>query len=116
MEKVTSLEEFGRLLSFNVDGYYASEGIMPPPPGNGVCVATIEKANSILNALIEADRLAELGCIVVDEIRILFFKFFNCCIFLLNFFKRFSLEYRLFYDFSSFLHVYFWNSDFLVRN
>lgn len=69
MEKVASLEEFGRILNFSVDGYYGSEGIMPPPPGNGICVATIEKANSIVNALIEGDRLMELGCIVVDEIR-----------------------------------------------
>lgn len=81
-EKVASLEEFGRLLNFNIDAYYGSEGIMPPPPGNGICVATIEKANSIINSLIETDRIMELGCIVVDEIRIrlnilLIFCFFS---------------------------------------
>lgn len=71
MEKAIGLEEFGRKLDFNVDGYYGCEGIMPPPPGNGACIATIEKANAIINALIESDRIMELGCIVVDEIRIL---------------------------------------------
>eukprot|EP01125_Pyxidicula_operculata_P007476 TRINITY_DN2542_c0_g1_i3.p1 TRINITY_DN2542_c0_g1~~TRINITY_DN2542_c0_g1_i3.p1 ORF type:complete len:468 (-),score=79.14 TRINITY_DN2542_c0_g1_i3:253-1656(-) len=66
-EKVQSLEEFGRKLSFQVEGYYGGEGVMPPPPGNQICVATIEKANSIINNLIEEGRLSELGCVVVDE-------------------------------------------------
>lgn len=42
-EKVSQLEEFGRRLSFRVDGYHGSEGVVPPPPGNQIMVATIEK-------------------------------------------------------------------------
>lgn len=43
MEKIAALEEFGRRLGFRVEGYYGSEGIMPPTSGHQLIVATIEK-------------------------------------------------------------------------
>lgn len=42
---------------------------MPVPSGNQICICTIEKANSIVNQLIEEGRLDEVGCVVVDEVR-----------------------------------------------
>jgi len=45
-EKVNQLEEFGRRLGFRVDGYYGSEGLLPPSPGNHIIIATIEKVPS----------------------------------------------------------------------
>jgi len=45
---------------------------MPVPPGNQICICTIEKANAIVNQLIEEGRLDEIGCVVVDEVRKLF--------------------------------------------
>jgi thymidine kinase len=42
---------------------------MPVPPGNQICICTIEKANAIVNQLIEEGRLDEVGCVVVDEVR-----------------------------------------------
>jgi hypothetical protein len=110
IEKKQSLEEFGQLLNFSVEGFYGSEGQLPVPPGNHVCIATIEKvhslflclfsilflvclifyfsdvvfqANAIVNGLIEDKRLSELGCLVVDEIRIiLFIQYFTSSLFL----------------------------------
>jgi DNA polymerase theta len=33
-----------------------------------VIVATIEKANSLINKMLEDDTLGQLGCVVVDEL------------------------------------------------
>jgi DNA polymerase theta len=33
-----------------------------------VIVATIEKANSLVNKMLEDDTLGQLGCVVVDEL------------------------------------------------
>jgi DNA polymerase theta len=34
----------------------------------GVIVATIEKANGLVNKMLEDDTLGQLGCVVVDEL------------------------------------------------
>lgn len=31
------------MLNFSVEAYYGSEGLLPVPPGNHACIATIEK-------------------------------------------------------------------------
>lgn len=46
IEKRQSLEEFGQMLNFSVEAYYGSEGLLPVPPGNHACIATIEKVIS----------------------------------------------------------------------
>eukprot|EP00818_Percolomonas_sp_WS_P000242 CAMPEP_0117455858 /NCGR_PEP_ID=MMETSP0759-20121206/11579_1 /TAXON_ID=63605 /ORGANISM="Percolomonas cosmopolitus, Strain WS" /LENGTH=1009 /DNA_ID=CAMNT_0005249181 /DNA_START=132 /DNA_END=3161 /DNA_ORIENTATION=+ len=50
-----------------VDAYFANRGILPPLEGERIMVATIEKSVSLMNSLVETNRLRELGLIVIDE-------------------------------------------------
>ncbi|KAF2076111.1 hypothetical protein CYY_002573 [Polysphondylium violaceum] len=66
-EKAESLQEFGQNMQFKVEAYYGCNGTVPVPPGNGMFICTIEKANIVVNQLIEDNRIEEIGCVVVDE-------------------------------------------------
>eukprot|EP01132_Coremiostelium_polycephalum_P005373 gene5373-6704_t len=70
-EKAKSLKDLGQRLSFNVEPYYGCNGTIPVPKGNCLLVCTIEKANVIINQMIEENRIDEIGCCVIDELHMI---------------------------------------------
>ncbi|XP_078487800.1 helicase POLQ-like [Ciona intestinalis] len=73
-EKIQSLAQFAVELGFLVEEYAAGKGRFPPRKRrkrNVLYVCTIEKANTLVNSLVEASRLSELGLIVVDELHMI---------------------------------------------
>ncbi|XP_058790306.1 helicase POLQ-like isoform X2 [Phymastichus coffea] len=73
-EKIQSMTPFALELNFLIEEYAAEKGHFPPRKRrkkNSLYVCTIEKAQTIINCLIELNRLDELGIIVVDELHLL---------------------------------------------
>ncbi|KAH0940862.1 hypothetical protein HID58_000499 [Brassica napus] len=68
VEKAEHLEVLLEPLGKHVRSYYGNQGGGTLPKGTSVAVCTIEKANSLINRLLEEGRLSELGIIVIDEL------------------------------------------------
>lgn len=62
------LEKLLEPLGKHVRSYYGSQGGGTLPKDTSVAVCTIEKANSLINRLLEEGRLSEMGIIVIDEL------------------------------------------------
>uniref|UniRef100_A0A8R7K5V9 Helicase and polymerase-containing protein TEBICHI n=1 Tax=Triticum urartu TaxID=4572 RepID=A0A8R7K5V9_TRIUA len=67
-EKAEHLEQLLAPLGKHVRSYYGNQGGGSLPKDTSVAVCTIEKANSLVNKLLEDGRLSELGIIVIDEL------------------------------------------------
>ncbi|KAG5478752.1 hypothetical protein LSCM1_06156 [Leishmania martiniquensis] len=67
-EKTMALQPLTTALDFNVEGHYGSSGRFPLSEAPAVYVCTIEKANSLLNHILEEGRADEIGAVVVDEL------------------------------------------------
>ncbi|KAL5850413.1 hypothetical protein ACOSQ3_008468 [Xanthoceras sorbifolium] len=67
-EKAEHLEVLLEPLGKPVRSYYGNQGGGTLPKDTSVAVCTIEKANSLINRLLEEGRLSEIGIIVIDEL------------------------------------------------
>ena len=65
------LSQFAVELDFLVEEYAQAKGVFPPKARRkrkSLYVCTIEKAHSLVNSLIEAERITNVGLVVVDEV------------------------------------------------
>ncbi|XP_058074387.1 helicase and polymerase-containing protein TEBICHI isoform X4 [Magnolia sinica] len=67
-EKAEHLEGILEPLGKHVRSFYGNQGGGTLPKDTSVAVCTIEKANSLVNRLLEDGRLSEVGIIVIDEL------------------------------------------------
>ncbi|KAF6176332.1 hypothetical protein GIB67_011121 [Kingdonia uniflora] len=67
-EKAEHLEVILEPLGKHVRSFYGNQGGGTLPKDTSVAVCTIEKANFLINRLLEEGRLSELGIIVIDEL------------------------------------------------
>ncbi|KAM7276027.1 hypothetical protein ACFE04_017893 [Oxalis oulophora] len=67
-EKAEHMEALLEPLGKHVRSYYGNQGGGTLPKDTSVAVCTIEKANSLINRMLEEGRLSEIGIIVIDEL------------------------------------------------
>lgn len=66
------LEPLGKI----VRSYYGNQGGGTLPQDTSVVICTIEKANSLINKLLEEGRMSEIGIIVIDELHMVFLFYY----------------------------------------
>lgn len=71
VEKTKSIKKYAKVLNYRVESYYNNKGRIPVPKENNICICTLEKANAVINSLIDEDRIHDLGTIVIDEIHMI---------------------------------------------
>lgn len=62
------LEALLEPLGMYVRSYFGNQGGGTLPKETSVVVCTIEKANSLINRMLEEGRLSEVGIVVIDEL------------------------------------------------
>ncbi|CAB3402933.1 unnamed protein product [Caenorhabditis bovis] len=73
-EKISSLAPFEEAFGINIEEYASNKGRFPPIKRRkkiSVYVATIEKANMLINSMISENKLADLGLVVIDELHMI---------------------------------------------
>ncbi|KAG5680137.1 hypothetical protein PVAND_009662 [Polypedilum vanderplanki] len=70
-EKINYLQGLLRSSGIRVDGYFGGYQAAGGFDSLNLVICTIEKANSIVNRLLEQDKLNDLGLIVIDEIHLI---------------------------------------------
>ncbi|KAK3735079.1 hypothetical protein QZH41_002083 [Actinostola sp. cb2023] len=73
-QEVRNLTQFAVDLDFVIEEYAASKGKFPPRKRRKkktLYIATIEKANGLVNSFIEESRIDSLGLVVVDELHMI---------------------------------------------
>ncbi|CAP33500.2 Protein CBG15258 [Caenorhabditis briggsae] len=73
-EKISSLAPFEDAFGINIEEYASNKGRFPPIKRRkrvSVYVATIEKANMLINSLITQNQLDQIGMVVVDELHMI---------------------------------------------
>lgn len=73
--KAEHLELLLEPLGKHVRSFYGNQGGSSLPKDTSVAVCTIEKANSLINRLLEEGRLSEVGIIVIDELHMVSYLF-----------------------------------------
>jgi replicative superfamily II helicase len=73
------LESLLEPLGKHVRGFYGAQGGASLPKDTSVAVCTIEKANLLINKLLEEGRLSELAIIVIDELHMVRDASFTIC-------------------------------------
>lgn len=73
------LEALLEPLGKHVRSYYGNQGGGTLPKDTSVAVCTIEKANSLINRLLEEGRLSEVGIIVIDELHMVLASHLDEC-------------------------------------
>ncbi|CAI2349043.1 unnamed protein product [Caenorhabditis sp. 36 PRJEB53466] len=73
-EKISSLAPFEEKFGINIEEYASNKGRFPPIKRRkrvSVYVATIEKANMLINSLITQGQIDRIGLVVVDELHMI---------------------------------------------
>ncbi|KAI2800730.1 hypothetical protein BLOT_012302, partial [Blomia tropicalis] len=71
IEKVQSLKSLLRRLSIRIDSFAGNTNPRGGFARVDVAVCTIEKANNMINRMIEEDKLDQIGIVIVDELHML---------------------------------------------